>query len=440
MIIANNMMANFTGRQLKINTNTKNKSAERLGSGYRINRSADDAAGLSISENMRSQIRGLDRASTNALDGISLMQTAEGALNEVHAVLHRMNELAVQAGNDTNTPEDRAMIQEEIDCLMGEINHISESTEFNTIPVLRAKQLVELSGDKIGNVSLDGVYTITTKGNNSVTKSGVYGAHIDFANVNAGNRMELVGKSFQTTCTQNCNQVFTFSFADDSINNSTAGVSNNNMSVVIGVNDITSGTEIADAIIDLVKSQQGNITTSNNDDLFIGHANGITSDGSTLIFYGISPNRPYASGMGLLKAADMLQLDEDIHFQIGANSGQAVTYRIRTINSTTLGLDDLDVSSHASAGEAITSIQNAIEGVSDYRSYIGAMSNRLEYAIANDDNTAENLQAAESRVRDLDMADEMVQFSKSSILEQAAQAMLSQANQQPQGVLQLLQQ
>ena len=441
MIIANNLMANFTGRQLKINTNTKNKSMERLGSGYRINRSADDAAGLAISEKMRGQIRGLDRASMNAQDAISLMQTAEGALNEVHAVLHRMNELAVQAANDTNTADDRAIIQEEIDCLVGEIDHISESTEYNTIPVLRAKQLVELSGGKFGNVSLTDKLTITTKGANSTTKTGVNGAYMDFANVNDTNRADMFGKSFTTTCTQNCNQVFTFRFTDDSIANSTVDVVNDNMDITIGVNDITEGKEVVDKIIELVGTKQADFTFSkNNEDLYIGHANGISSDNSKLLLYSINPTLPYAPGMGLLKAADMLQLDEEMHFQIGANEGQAAAYKIRTINSTTLGVDALDVSSHASAGNAITAIQGAIEGVSDYRSYIGAMHNRLEYAIANDDNTSENLQASESRIRDLDFADEMVEFSKSSILEQAAQSMLAQANQMPQGVLQLLQQ
>lgn len=442
MLVAHNMMASFTNRQLGINTQSKANSSERLASGYRINRASDDAAGLAISEKMRGQIRGLERASLNAQDGIALIQTAEGALNEIHDMLQRMNELSVQAANDTNTAEDREIIEEEISWLVEEINHISDATEFNTRPILQAEQLVEIDGKGFGNVPLSNSYTITTAGSPSTSRN-VYGTYIDFGKITSANVSDLFGKSFTTTCTQNCSQVFTFSFADKELSASSATVNGNNMSIEIGVNNVTQGEEIVNKIIDLVSSMQGTTPFDTYDktkgDLYIGHANGITSDGSKFILYSIKDGPTYASGMGLLKAGSMLQEEGTIYFQIGANSEQSVPYKIKTINSSTLGLDGIMVSSHVNAGNAITAIQGAIEGVSEYRAYLGAMQNRLEHTIVTDDNTAENLQAAESRIRDANMAEEMVAFAKNSILEQAATALLTQANQSTQGVLQLLQ-
>jgi len=273
MVVQHNLQAMNTNRQLGITTGQQAKSTEKLSSGYKINRAGDDAAGLAISEKMRSQIRGLDKASKNAEDGISVVQTAEGALNEVHSILQRMNELATQAANDTNTTQDRSQLKLEIDQLASEIDRISSTTQFNTMNLL------------------DGSFT---------------------------------SKNLQVGALQN-----------QSI--------------------------------------------------------------------GISINKMSASGLSL------------------GVSGSA-----------------LKVSSFSSAGATMTLVQNAIDTVSTERAKLGAIQNRLEHTIANLDTTSENTSSAESRIRDTDMAREMVNYSKNNILAQAGQSMLAQANQSTQGVLSLL--
>ena len=269
MVVQHNLSAMNTNRQMGTITSSLQKSTEKLSSGYRINRAGDDAAGLSISEKMRSQIRGLNKASSNAQDGISLIQVAEGALNETHSILQRMNELATQAASDTNTSVDRTAISAEMDQLTSEINRIQSTTQFNTMNLL------------------DG------------------------------------------------------SFKGD--------------------------------------------------------------------------------------------------LQVGSLKGQTISISISKMNAASIGVSGLKVTSNASAGTAMSSIQKAIESVSTQRSKLGAIQNRLEHTINNLDTTSENTQAAESRIRDTDMASEMVEYSKNNILQQAGQSMLAQANQQNQGVLSLLQ-
>ena len=269
MVVQHNLSAMNTNRQMGIVTDALQKSTEKLSSGYKINRAADDAAGLSISEKMRAQIRGLDKASDNAQDGISLIQVAEGALNETHSILQRMNELATQAANDTNTSTDRTAIKAEIDQLTSEINRIQSTTQFNTQNLL------------------DGKFT---------------------------------GKNLQ----------------------------------------------------------------------------------------------------------------------IGSLKGQTIKISISNMNAATLGVSGLTVDKNSTAGISMSKIQAAIDKVSTQRSNLGALQNRLEHTINNLDTTSENTSAAESRIRDTDMADEMVRYSKNNILSQAGNSMLAQANQQTQGVLSLL--
>ena len=269
MVVQHNLSAMNTNRQMGIVTDSLQKSTEKLSSGYKINRAADDAAGLSISEKMRAQIRGLDKASDNAQDGISLIQVAEGALNETHSILQRMNELATQAANDTNTSTDRTAIKAEIDQLTSEINRIQSTTQFNTQNLL-----------------------------------------------------------------------------------------------------------------------DGKFTSKN--------------------------------------------------LQVGSLKGQVIQISISNMNASTLGVSGLTVSANSTAGTSMSKIQAAIDKVSKQRSNLGALQNRLEHTINNLDTTSENTSAAESRIRDTDMADEMVQYSKNNILSQAGNSMLAQANQQTQGVLSLL--
>lgn len=269
MVVQHNLTAMNTNRQLSGIQGAQSKSTEKLSSGYKINRAGDDAAGLSISEKMRSQIKGLNKASSNAQDGISLIQTAEGALNETHSILQRMNELATQAANDTNTTTDRTALQAEVDQLVSEIDRIQSTTQFNTMNLL-----------------------------------------------------------------------------------------------------------------------DGNFTGKN--------------------------------------------------LQVGSLSGQKISISIGNMNASTLAVSGLKLTSFASAGNAMKQIQSAINKVSTQRSTLGALQNRLEHTINNLDTTSENTQSAESRIRDTDMAKEMVEYSKNNILSQAGQSMLAQANQANQGVLSLL--
>ncbi|EMS72392.1 flagellin [Ruminiclostridium cellobioparum] len=271
MRINHNVTAMNTHRQLTANTGASAKSVEKLSSGLRINRAGDDAAGLAISEKMRGQIRGLDQATRNSQDGISLIQTAEGALNETHSILQRMRELAVQAGNDTNTETDRTQLQTEITQLQSEINRIADTTQFNTKTLLNG----------------------------------------DFAT----------------------------------------------------------------SVITL---------------------------------------------------------------QVGANDGQTITFNIKNMNSNSLTVDGVQLTDNGTCSTAISNIDKALDTVSTQRANLGALQNRLEHTINNLSTASENLSASESRIRDVDMAKEMMEFTKNNILTQASQAMLAQANQLPQGVLQLL--
>lgn len=270
MVVQHNMTSMNANRQLGITVGNQAKATEKLSSGYKVNRAGDDAAGLTISEKMRSQIRGLNKASTNAEDGISVIQTAEGALNEAHEILQRMNELATQAANDTNTSSDRTAIKKEVDALTSELNRIASTTQFNTMNLL------------------DGTFT---------------------------------GKKLQ----------------------------------------------------------------------------------------------------------------------VGALNGQTISISIKTMNATALGVDTLTVDSNTNAGKSMSKIQAAISKVSTQRSALGALQNRLEHTVKNLDTTSENTQSAESRIRDTDMAAQMVEYSKNNILQQAGQSMLAQANSANQGVLSLLQ-
>jgi flagellin len=372
MRINHNISALNTYRQLSANNANGQKSLEKLSSGLRINRAGDDAAGLAISEKMRGQIRGLDQASRNAQDGISLIQTAEGALNETHSILQRMRELAVQSSSDTNINTDRIAIQTEINELATEVSRIATTTQFNNQNLLSGTFGTQLgvSGLKVGSAGVTAIdisgaksgntYTITTSGANKYTLTDTTG----------------------TTGTQNV-----------TLNDNTAGVLNFDK---FGIKITVNGTQTAAGIAATVAG---------------GGAAG------TVI----------TSGVGLGGT-----------FQIGANSGENVSLTIANMDAASLGVGALDVTSQATASAAISTIDGAITTVSTQRSSLGAMQNRLEHTINNLGTSSENLSAAESRVRDVDMAKEMMEYTKNNILSQAAQAMLAQANQAPQGVLQLL--
>lgn len=371
MIINHNIASLNTQRQLNTNTVNQSKNIEKLSSGLRINRAGDDAAGLAISEKMRGQIRGLDQAARNSQDGISLIQTAEGALNETHSMLQRMRELVVQSNNDTNTGADRASIQQEVAQLTAEITDTANRTEFNTQKLLTGALGVKASG------------------------TGTAEAGLKAAGVTLDVAAAATGK--------------TFTLAQPS--GTTISLSDGATTQVITVADATafSGTLNFDKL-GVKLSSTGNVDYSAAANL------------GTIITSGNSAT-----------------------LQIGANSGQTLSLSFNDMRATALGtsagnrVSDVDVTSTTQTfATRLQIVDDAIKQVSDERSKMGAAQNRLEHTINNLNTSSENLSAAESRIRDVDMAKEMSEQTKNSILAQAAQAMLAQANQQPQGVLQLL--
>lgn len=584
MIINHNMGAINAQRNMGINSGAASKSMEKLSSGLRINRAGDDAAGLSISEKMRAQIRGLDQASTNAEDGISMIQTAEGALNETHSILQRMRELSVQAGNDTNADTDRAAIQEEINQLTSEINRIGNTTEFNTQKLLK--------GD--GSTNLKGINADLTAVTTSV-------AGTDASSTEAISTVNLGAITTGKQLTVNINGTdFKISFAADGTDDTKAGevttVSDTEISINIGKTAIVEGdaldTKVSESVgkalqemidkndslkdnfkvttngagaisVEALKTgdysgSKGNITIKSDlaaaaqvsvnggvaanstaagtmaqgtntdataasksidlasvsataDDIKALVGTGMTIGDQQIEFYDSDAGAYTGKGIGIsikgvtdeatLVDAIITQtkgkLDDvtlsksgtgnnlvvtsnekglnskvevsnggvnkniEVKLQVGANENQSMTISIGDMRSEALGLvgtgdgftkdatvtdgtdnknieNALDVSTATNAGKATTVINDAIQKVSNQRSSLGAYQNRLEHTINNLDTSSENLTAAESRIRDTDMASEMSEYSKNNILQQAAQAMLAQAKSAPEQVLQLL--
>lgn len=376
MIINHNIAALNTYRQLSNNNTVGAKSLEKLSSGLRINRAGDDAAGLAISEKMRGQIRGLDQASRNAQDGISLIQTAEGAMNEVHSILQRMRELAVQSANDTNTTTDRTALNTEVSQLKSEIDRIANQTQFNTMDLLKGDLSVQLDRDTTSSTLL------ADAGFVSITFAG------------------LEADTWTLTATA-------------------TGYTLDNAGLTIS----------------LISTPDAAPAAGSEGVINFGGPNGQTVS--------ITVNDAYT--VGSFDTLDIVTTGTaGAKLQIGANASQSLTITIddmRVTGGTTAEMTALaaaTVDTQANADLAITTIDSAINKVSGSRAALGAYQNRLEHTINNLGTSSENLSAAESRIRDVDMAKEMMMFTKTSILSQAATAMLAQANQQPQQVLSLL--
>ncbi|QNU67111.1 flagellin [Ruminiclostridium herbifermentans] len=396
MRINHNIASLNTNRALGVNRGNTQKSLEKLSSGLRINRAGDDAAGLAISEKMRGQIRGLNKASSNAQDAISLVQTAEGALTETHSILQRMRELAVQSANDTNTDSDRKELQAEVKQLTSEIDRIGNTTEFNT------KKLLDGSAKGVKE-AIDGSLNI----NNNTSK-----VKIDMSTT--GTNADILSAIRTDGAYNGAVAIVRVSGTKDDIN---AGDFK-----IIGKD----GKDLADVTVTAGKISLGANMIGTADDLVAEDISAMAvGESITLVF-------------GQAKSASS-ELDDSIMAQIGANSGQTMFISIDDMRATAIGVDTIDISTKWGAATAIETINNAISQVSHQRSSLGAVQNRLEHTINNLDTSSENLQASESRIRDVDMAKEMTEFTKNNILTQAAQAMLAQANQQPQSVLQLLQ-
>ena len=391
MIINHNMNALNAHRNMGINNTAAGKSMEKLSSGLRINRAGDDAAGLAISEKMRGQIRGLTQASRNSADGISMIQTAEGALNETTNILQRMRELAVQASNDTNTTSDREEIQKEINALTEEVDRIANNTEFNTQKLLNGSKSGE-AGDLVREAVAE--------------KKGEFTITLD-ADLQENDRLVVDGKFIKFETGEADDQ--------DTIKTKLEGVLGEKYTVAVTGKKTIKLTQIKGTDKDEFKA------SLNGNDL--GNKATVTKEGVT-------------------------QRDEEtsegkVSVQVGANASQSMSIEIGDMRAQALKIVNdkgrgLSVETAQSANEAITAFDAALNAVSSQRANLGAVQNRLEYTISNLDNTAENLTSAESTLRDVDMAKEMMEYSKNNILNQAAQAMISQANQQPQNVLQLL--
>ena len=395
MVVQHNLTAVNANRMLGITTGQQAKSSEKLSSGYRINRAADDAAGLSISEKMRKQIRGLDQASSNAQDGVSCVQTAEGALTEVHSMLQRMNELAVQASNGTLSEDDRSNIQDEVDQLITEIDRVSETTKFNETYLLKG----DANKTQLTN-------TVYSNPQMALVKDAM-----------ASN------STLTVTAEMNGNGATEYTF--------TSGIAEG---------DTWAGKKV---IADAGTAKAGEITVTNAKKAELEAMNKVVA--------------AYASEMGIT-AITLKEGQQNVQstsktftyndglnlsLHVGADSADdnKISMNVDSMSSDSLGIKGLKVSgkTYLQATGSIDTIADAISKVSKQRSELGAVQNRLEHTIANLDNVSENTTSAESRIRDTDMAKEMVTYSKNNILAQAGQSMLAQANQSTQGVLSLLQ-
>ena len=466
MVVQHNMQAMNANRMLNITTGAQSKSTEKLSSGYRINRAADDAAGLTISEKMRKQIRGLDQASTNAQDGVSSVQTAEGALTEVHSMLQRMNELAVQAANGTNSKEsDRQAIQDEIDQLTTEIDRVAETTKFNEIYLLK--------GD---NASTKNVYM---KGHDA----GLKGALTDSAKsatfvmdtLKAGDKYKIAGKEYTigSSKTEITTAINAFATAGNEITIDGISYTYKDANGGKAAGWYKDGDQTNGTAIDVAKTvKDGSKASVNGKDytaMTDQDANDIDDDDSSVITAAEAKKKikaellaansigtvngdatvsdgadaagktTYTITKGYATVADTLSFN--LHVGADADMTNKITVDIDVMNSANLGVKGLNVTdaTGTAATYAVDAISDAIAKVSSQRSALGAVQNRLEHTIDNLDNIVENTTTAESRIRDTDMAEEMVEYSKNNILAQAGQSMLAQANQSNQGVLSLLQ-
>ncbi len=547
MIVQHNLTAMNANRQLGISTSGLAKSTEKLSSGYRINRAADDAAGLAISEKMRSQIRGLDQASTNASDGISMIQTAEGALSESHSILQRMRELAVQAANGTETDSDRDNIQDEIEQLQEELDRIASDTEFNTMNLLDGS----LSASSAGVTDSGPKFGIYDEGLKAFVSSSVKEVSVNVkANATLGGE-SAIWNADGTELTLNLadNQTYTQAQIDELIRNAkqedstaTAAPADVEVNFAFGSltvdGDITGTATVAGAkasaqstfdnsvqfvgantmafkanrygedynfhldvfftadagkermeVVDPITLTEtgalegGGFGKGGYRELYLQSGKEYSAEDIEQIFaeYGLDievtlsgaiPDEPdtifvaadtdplggpngYSLCMTLQGGQGLGDTDaflgqpkygvtsggRGVILQVGANEGQTMSFSIDDMSARALGVNDsnVDLSTQTGASQSIGKIDAAIAKVSKQRSLLGAVQNRLEHTIANLDNTAENLQGAESGIRDVDMAEEMVAMSKYNILQQAGQSMLAQANQSSQGVLSLLQ-
>ena len=484
MVVQHNLTAMNSNRMLGLTTASQAKSTEKLSSGYKINRAADDAAGLSISEKMRKQIRGLTQASSNAQDGISAVQTAEGALNEVQDMLQRMNELAVKAANGTQSEDDRSYIQNEIDQLTTEIDRVAETTKFNETYLLKGDQDNEKAYTYTYGTATNKVATVTmpTADPQKGTK-----LEVEFKNTASGDAQNEVAKlirdqglsvtytstaaasgttdKFDVTASVSLNGTDKYSVAKNG-NNYDIKDSKGNAIATITLTNTGLGTD-KDAKIEgseTITASEAKAGYGNGETIkyYDKDGNGIpenalgkyfssTSTGGTVTstprsdapqIYDALGNKITAAAADVTGKQDLTgALTLTLHVGADATSNNQISVNLDAMSAKGLGVNGLKVdgADDTNAKNAIETIKESIQKVSTQRSALGAVQNRLEHTISNLDNVVENTTSAESQIRDTDMATEMVKYSNNNILAQAGQAMLAQANQSNQGVLSLLQ-
>ena len=408
MVVQHNLTAMNSNRQLGITQATQAKSTEKLSSGYKINRAADDAAGLSISEKMRKQIRGLTQASANAQDGISAVQTAEGALTEVHDMLQRMNELAVKASNGTMSTDDRNYIQSEIDQLVNEIDRVATTTKFNETYLLKG-DAASTTSYETATISVDGTAL-------SIANNAVKGTTSVAWTPAEGDTIVAGGKTFRVVA--DTTTVGTTTKTASSTNTDGADLGK----LAFKKSDIES-------LMSAVNLAIKNSSTTSDQDI-----KSVTFDGAKVHLETFAKKPAKALSFALQVGADSYSSNQ---IKVDINSMSAKGLGINGL-AIARGAADTTTDETLKAREAIDTIQIAIQKVSTQRSTLGAAQNRLEHTINNLDNVVENTTAAESAIRDTDMATEMVKYSNNQILAQAGQSMLAQANQANQGVLSLL--
>ena len=471
MVVQHNIQAMNANRMLNITSNEQASSTEKLSSGYKINRAADDAAGLSISEKMRKQIRGLDQAANNAEDGISTVQTAEGALTEVHDMLQRMNELATQAANGTNSESDRASIQQEIDQLTTEIDRVAETTKFNETYLLKGngkKATVKVNAHDAGiEGNLRGVGTGTATFTMTALKHG--------ESITIGGRGYRIGTSLSNVTTEitdmagKSGSVVTINGTAYTISAKTTsdGLTENFASAAYIAGLVSDGDTVIVGTRTYVAAKMRNQATADggigvNDNSIITatrayqlisreltKASSIGADPGSEATAKTKTPTPGAFKKGATQVAFTItegevatkqSLQLSLHVGSDADENNKISFNMETLTSAGLGVQGINVvdTTGAKGTYAIDAISDAIAKVSAQRSTLGAVQNRLEHTIKNLDNVVENTTAAESQIRDTDIAEEMVAHSKNNILAQAGQSMLAQANQSNQGALSLL--
>lgn len=507
MIIQHNMMEENGNRQLGVSRKGNASYTEQLSSGYRINRAADDAAGLTISEEMRGQIRGLQKASRNCEDGISLFQTADGAMQEVENIIHRMRELCVQGANDTNVTADREAIQIELDALRDEIDRMHEDTEFNTIKlfqntkdiVIRKKttiistqsvEVVEVPGGTISNMDvrnsmaqiigrekvsgagkIDEPLDLTGPGwhktfSDPIREADpVMSAHIDFSGLGTDyQKNDLYGLGFSSVCGHGCGIHYSVKFVENGGSSTTQSGyrylmdgSGHAPVLEIDLSSINTGSDLVKAIVEAAGKER-NMTRHwhqyayNDADQNILYtydysgskirkgtftAAAYTTDNKIDIPETIKKTKIVTTPQEIIEKQTSYR-NKKYHLQVGANSNQDIKFELPYITSYTLGVDNIGVDNYEYATSSIRDCDHALDYINHERAVMGALQNRTEHAMENADNMSENLQTSESKIRDADMADMMVKYSKTQILMEAGVSMLSQTNKINEGILALL--